>query len=351
MTLRSILYCRHAFRQSHLFQRQASTLLIVEHKDKELSPSVFNTLQAANNLKNDVVALVCGHDCSSAADLARKLPNIKKVFYVDHPWLKDHSPDQYATVIHHLHKKHNFSHILSSSSTLGRNVVPRVAAILDVQPITDVIEILDDRTFKRPIYAGNAQAILRYKKDVALKALTVRATSFPTSLTIPKSEDSPVAPVEELPSDILKDPPLTHCVSKEVAKSDRPDLTQAKIVVCGGRALKNKQNFEKHIGQLAEALGGAVGATRAAVDADFVSNDLQIGQTGKVVAPDVYFGFGVSGAVQHLAGMKDSKVIVAVNTDTDAPIFQIADYGLKEDVFKALPEILEEVKKLPPRSK
>ncbi|MBM3565940.1 MAG: electron transfer flavoprotein subunit alpha/FixB family protein, partial [Alphaproteobacteria bacterium] len=271
--------------------------------------------------------LVAGHNCRAAAEAAAKIAGVKKVLVADAAPYAHPLAEALAPLVAGLAK--NYSHVLAPATTFGKNLMPRVAALLDVQQISDIVAVEGADTFVRPVYAGNA--LLTVKSKDAIKVLTVRATGFD-----PAPETGGQGAIEPTPA--AADPGLSSFVGQELTKSERPELTSAKIVVSGGRGMQSGENF-KILEALADKLGAAVGASRAAVDAGFVPNDYQVGQTGKVVAPNLYIAVGISGAIQHLAGMKDSKTIVAINKDEEAPIFQVADYGLVEDLFKAVPAL------------
>lgn len=310
--------------------RRFASLVLAEHSQSALNPATRAAVNAATYLNDDVHVLVAGKGCASVVQEASKISGVSQVWSLDHSALEHPSAEVIAGLIAALHAQQQFSGILASSSNVARDVIPRLGGLLNLQPITEIIQIKNDETFLRPMYAGNAlQTVICSSKP---KVLTVRPTSFDKA-----ADKSAACPVVEVPHELLPAARVTW-VSEEVVKSDRPDLASAKRIVTGGRGLKSKENF-KLAEDLANALGAALGATRAAVDAHYCPNDLQIGQTGKVVAPDLYIALGVSGAIQHLAGMKDSKVIVAINTDPEAPIFAVADYGLVADVFKAVPEL------------
>eukprot|EP00775_Hariotina_reticulata_P005473 gene5473-5708_t len=326
------------------FVRTASSLVVVEHKAGQIAAPTLNTLTAAAALGNDVTALVAGKGVSSV--ILADPGSLLQVLVAGNPSLEHQLAEPYAAVLTAVQQAHNFSHILAPSSTFGKNMLPRAAALLDVQPVADVVQVIDKRTFVRPIYAGNGLATVEVSPEQPLIMATVRPTAFPK----PEPRKSgPAAPVEEVPADLvdkaIADAPRTTWVGSQEAKAERPDLGSASVVVSGGRALKSAEGF-KQLEVLADLLGGAVGASRAAVDAGFVPNDLQVGQTGKVVAPQLYIAVGISGAIQHVAGMKDSKVIVAINSDPEAPIFQLADFGLVGDLFKILPELEAAIRKL-----
>ena len=302
-------------------------LLIAEHDNTALKSATLSTVTAATQIGGDIDLLIVGSGCSAVADSAAKVAGVRKVLVADNAAYDHEIAENVAALIKEL--AGSYSHILSPATTNGKNFMPRVAALLDVGQISEIISVESADTFKRPIYAGNAIATVQSLD--AIKVITVRGTSFD-----PAATEGGSASVEKLEQ--VANTGLSRLVSEELAQSDRPELTTAKVIVAGGRGMGDKAHFEM-LDKLADKLGAAVGATRAAVDAGFVPNDYQIGQTGKVVAPELYIGVGLSGAIQHLAGMKDSKVIVAINKDEDAPIFQVADYGLVADLFEAVPEL------------
>jgi len=310
-----------------------SSLIIAEHSNSALSLSTGKALSAAGALGGDVHVLVAGANCSAAADAASKLAGVSKVLVADAPHLAHGLAEEVAEVVLALAGK--YSAILAPATASGKNILPRVAAKLDVMQISDITKVVSPDTFERPIYAGNA--IQTVQSGEAIKIITVRTSAFPAAA------EGGSAAIESVPVPAAVG--TSKFESAELTKSDRPELTSAKIIVSGGRGMGNGENFTKYIEPLADRLGAAMGASRAAVDAGFVPNDLQVGQTGKVVAPDLYVAVGISGAIQHLAGMKDSKVIVAINKDAEAPIFQVADYGLVADLFQALPELDAELQK------
>lgn len=309
-----------------------SALILVEHNNKEMLPSNHSVLTAALQLDDEPVLLVVGHHCQAVAEQAAKLAGAHAVWHVDEACYEHPLADNISQLMMELAP--SVQNILAPSSTYGKNILPRVAAALDVTQISDVTRIIDKKTFEHPIYAGNAIETVRVLDET--NVLTIRTTAFDPVQSLQEP-----CPIERIGQGF--DTQVTF-VSHELNQSTRPDLSAADVVVAGGRGLKNAENF-KLIEELADCLGGAVGASRAAVDAGFVPNDYQVGQTGKIVAPILYIAIGISGAVQHLAGMKDAKVIVAINKDEDAPIFQIADYGLIGDLFKAVPELIEQLKK------
>ena len=311
-----------------------TTLLLAEHDNKSVKDATAKALTAAKALGGDVHVLVAGKDCKAAADAAAKLDGVKKVLIADGALYEHQLAEPLAALIVSL--AGNYDAIVAPSTSTGKNVMPRVAALLDVMQISDITKVIAPDTFERPIYAGNA--IQTVKSKDAKKVITVRTSTFAAAGA------GGSAGVENAAS--VADPGLSSFVGEEVAKSDRPELTSAKIIVSGGRAMQSRENFAKYIEPLADKLGAAVGASRAAVDAGYAPNDWQVGQTGKVVAPELYVAIGISGAIQHLAGMKDSKVIVAINKDEDAPIFQVADYGLVADLYQVVPELTEAVGKL-----
>ena len=302
-------------------------LVIAEHDNSEIKSTTLTTIGAAQKLGGDIDVLVAGHNMDAAVDAASKISGVSKILKADAPELEHGLAENIAPIIAEL--AGNYSHVLAPSSTYGKNILPRAAALLDVQQISDISAVIDADTFERPVYAGNAIATV--KSSDSIKLITVRGTTFD-----PVSVEGGSASVEDVASQGEKG--LSSFVGVELSESDRPELTAAKIVISGGRGVGSAENFAI-IEKLADKLGAAVGASRAAVDAGYVPNDYQVGQTGKVVAPDLYMAIGISGAIQHLAGMKDSKTIVAINKDEDAPIFQIADYGLVADLFDAVPEL------------
>ncbi|CAH0990252.1 Electron transfer flavoprotein subunit alpha [Sinobacterium norvegicum] len=304
-----------------------SILVIAEHDNNSLKAATLNVVTAALQLGSDVEVLVAGAGCGAAAEEAAKVAGVTKVLVADNAAYAHQLAENVSLLVAELGK--GYSHILAPSTSNGKNTLPRVSALLDVAQISDIISVESADTFKRPIYAGNVIATVQ--SEDAIKVITVRGTAFD-----PAAAEGGSAAVEAVAT--ASDAALSTFVSEEIAKSDRPELTSAGIVISGGRGMQNGDNFEL-LYTVADKLGAAVGASRAAVDAGFVPNDMQVGQTGKIVAPDLYVAVGISGAIQHLAGMKDSKVIVAINKDEDAPIFQVADYGLVADLFDALPEL------------
>ena len=308
-----------------------SILVIAEHDNNELKGSTLNTVTAASEIGGEVSVLVVGSESFSAAEQASKIAGISSVIHVDDPIYKNFLAEDLGNLV--VSVAEGFNYILAPATTFGKNFLPRVAAKLDVQQISDIISVEDADTFKRPIYAGSCIATV--KSNDSVKVITVRTTAFDAS---PMSDSS----VTVNSGDVVDSLNNASFVSDEIAESDRPELTAADVIVSGGRALGSSENF-KIIEALADKLGAAVGASRAAVDAGYVPNDYQVGQTGKIVAPTLYIAIGISGAIQHLAGMKDSKVIVAINKDEDAPIFQVADYGLVGDLFEAVPELTDSV--------
>ena len=311
-----------------------SVLLIAEHNNKELKSFTLNAVTAASQIDTDVHALVIGNNCADAAKAASELPLVKKVITVEAAHYENFLAENFAPVVTKL--ADNYSHIVCSANTFGKNLMPRIAAKLDTSQVSDIIKVESADTFVRPIYAGNAFATV--KSSDAKKCITIRPTSFD-----PCESSGGSAPIET--AEAGEEFSLTKFVKREEVKSDRPELGTARIVVSGGRGMQSGDNF-KLITSIADKLNAAIGASRAAVDAGYISNDHQVGQTGKVVVPDLYIAVGISGAIQHLAGMKESKVIVAINKDGEAPIFSVADYGLEADLFEALPQFLEELNKL-----
>ncbi len=302
-------------------------LVIAEHNNETLAPATANAVTAGSQL-GGVTLLVAGEGCQAVAEQAAGLKGVSNVLHCDDVLYGQGLAEPLAALIATIGRE--YSHLLAGATTFGKNLMPRVAALLDVAQLSEVIEVVDADTFKRPIYAGNAIATVRSKD--AIKVMTLRGTAFaPAEL---KGEAAKVVTLFAVSGD-----ELSRFVSRELTQSDRPDLTTARVVVSGGRGVGSKENFAL-IEQLADKLGGAVGASRAAVDAQFISNDHQVGQTGKIVAPELYIAVGISGAIQHLAGMKESKVIVAIDKDEEAPIFEVADYGLVADLFEAVPELM-----------
>ncbi|STX43118.1 electron transfer flavoprotein, alpha subuni [Legionella donaldsonii] len=310
-----------------------STLVIVEHDNKMMHPATRNTVAAALQLKENPVLLVVGHQCQTVAEQAATIAGVHAVWLVDSAVYAHPLAENMSELV--IGMASSFSAILAPASTFGKNIAPRIAAKLDVAQISDVSRVIDQNTFEHPIYAGNAIETVRVLDSI--KVLTIRTTAFDSI----NAEQSPCC-IEHI--DKIIQSTTSKFVRHELSRSERPDLGSAKIVVSGGRGLQSAEKF-KLVEELADALGAAVGASRAAVDAGFVPNDYQVGQTGKVVAPTLYLAIGISGAVQHLAGMKDSKVIVAINKDEDAPIFQIANYGLVGDLFELVPQLIEQLKK------
>jgi electron transfer flavoprotein alpha subunit len=310
------------------------TLLLAEHDNKVLKDSTNKALTAAKALGQPVHILVAGKDAKAVADAAAKLEGVQKVLLADAAPYEHALAEPLAALIVSLAGP--YEAILATSTTNGKNVLPRVAALLDVMQISDVTKIISPDTFERPVYAGNA--IQTVKSKDSKKVMTVRTATFPATGT---GGSAPVEPVTA-----PANPGISFFVGEELSKTDRPELTSAKIIISGGRAMQSRENFTKYIEPVADKLGAGVGASRAAVDAGYAPNDWQVGQTGKVVAPELYIAVGISGAIQHLAGMKDSKVIVAINKDEEAPIFQIADYGLVADLYQALPELDAELAKI-----
>ncbi len=307
-----------------------SVLVIAEHDGKQLKPGTTNTVTAAVNIGGDIVVLVAGHQCADAAQAAAKVAGVKKVLLADAPHYAGAVAENLAALV--LTIAGDYTHVLAPATGFGKNFMPRVAAALDVQQVSEISAVVSADTFVRPIYAGNALATVQSADKV--KVITVRATGFDAA-----AEDGNAA-VENLAAG--PDTGLSKFNGQELSKSDRPELTAARIIVSGGRGMGSGDNF-KLLESLADKLGAAVGASRAAVDSGYVPNDYQVGQTGKIVAPELYIAVGISGAIQHLAGMKDSKVIIAINKDPEAPIFAVADYWLVEDLFKAVPELTQEL--------
>ena len=303
-------------------------LVYAEHDNKELKKATLNTITAASKIGGDIVVLVAGLGCEAVAEQAAKVAGVSKVLCASNAAFEHQLAENVAKLVVSL--AGDYSHIVVPATTTGKNFLPRVAALLDVNMLTDVTAVIDAETFERPIYAGNAIATV--KDTESKKVITVRTTAFDAA-----AAEGGAASIEQVSAG--EDAGKSKFVGEELAKSDRPELTAAEIVVSGGRALASGENFTKYIEPLADKLGAAMGASRAAVDAGYVPNDLQVGQTGKIVAPNLYIAAGISGAIQHLAGMKDSKVIVAINNDPEAPISQVADYFLEGDIFTILPEL------------
>jgi len=310
-----------------------SILLLADHTNSALSPATAKAMTAALAMGGDVHILVAGHSCSNAAAEAAKLTGAAKVLVADAPHYQHGLAEEIANLVVSLMP--NYTAAVTAGTTTGKNIFPRVAALLDVMQVSDIIAVHGPNFFERPIYAGNALQTI--ETTDAKKVITVRTAAFAAAPTGGSAAIETIAPLAPLA--------LSTFESAELTKSDRPELTSAKIIISGGRGMGNGENFTKYIEPVADQLGAAMGASRAAVDAGFVPNDWQVGQTGKVVAPELYIAVGISGAIQHLAGMKDSKVIVAINKDGDAPIFQVADYGLVADLFTALPELEAELKR------
>ncbi len=302
------------------------TLIIAEHDNQSLKPETARLVSAATKLGGEIHILVAGENCANVADAAAKLESTAKVLLADGASLGHQLAEEVAALIVTLAGE--YSHVLAAATTTGKNIMPRVAALLDVAQISDIIAIEAPNRFVRPVYAGNAIATV--ESDETQHVITVRTSAFESVV------EGNSAPVESVAVPASKD--KSTFISAEIAKSERPELTAANVIISGGRGMQNGENF-KLLEVIADKLGAAIGASRAAVDAGFVANDMQVGQTGKIVAPDLYIAVGISGAIQHLAGMKDSKVIVAINKDEEAPIFQVADYGLVGDLFDILPEL------------
>jgi len=311
-----------------------STLLVAEHDNKTLKDATAKALSAAKALGADVHVLVAGKDCRAVAEAAAKLDGVNKVLLADAAGYEHMLAESTSALIHSLAR--NYDAIIAPATTTGKNIMPRVAALLDVMQVSDIVKVLAPDTFERLIYAGNAVQTVRSKDKI--KVITVRTSTFQATGA------GGSAPIEQVAA--AADPGLSSFVGEELSKSERPELTSAKIIISGGRAMQSRENFTKYIEPVADKLGAAIGASRAAVDAGYAPNDWQVGQTGKVVAPELYIAVGISGAIQHLAGMKDSKVIVAINKDEEAPIFQVADFGLVADLYQALPELAAELGKI-----
>ncbi len=311
-----------------------SALLIAEHNNKEVKPFTLNAITAASQIDEDLHVLVIGNKSEEVAKSISQIPNVKKVIHVDNEIYENFLAENFTSVI--VKQAENYSHIICSANTFGKNLMPRVAALLDTSQVSDIIKVISADTFLRPIYAGNAFATV--KSSDSKKCITIRPTSFDPAATSGGS-------AEIVKADAGETNTFIKFIKREEIKSDRPELGTARVVISGGRGMGSGENF-KLITEIADKLNAAIGASRAAVDAGYITNDHQVGQTGKVVVPDLYIAVGISGAIQHLAGMKESKVIVAINKDGEAPIFSVADYGLEADLFEALPQFLEELSKL-----
>ena len=304
-----------------------SILVIAEHDNNELKVATLNTVAAASEIGGDIEILIAGNECEDVANQAAQIPGVQKILLADKPAYANFLPENIGSLVAEIGS--SYTHILTPATANGKNFLPRVAASLDVAQVSDISAVVSPDTFERPIYAGNCIATVQSTDSV--KVITVRTTGFDACEASGGS-----APIEVV--DLDKDLAISSFMKEEIAVSDRPELTAADVVISGGRGMQNGDNFSLLNG-IADKLGAAIGASRAAVDSGFVPNDMQVGQTGKIVAPDLYIAVGISGAIQHLAGMKDSKVIVAINKDEEAPIFQVADYGLVADLFEALPEL------------
>jgi len=311
-----------------------SALLIAEHNNKSVKPFTYNAITAASQIDEDLHVLVVGFNADEVANSISQVPNVKKVIQIDNEIYENYIAENFTSAV--IKQAENYSHIVCSANTFGKNLMPRIAALLDTSQVSDIIKVISSDTFLRPIYAGNAFATV--KSNDPKKCVTIRPTSFDPAPTTGGS-------AEIIKADAADKTELTQFVKREEIKSDRPELGTARVVVSGGRGMQSGENF-KLIQQVADKLNAAIGASRAAVDAGYITNDHQVGQTGKVVVPDLYIAVGISGAIQHLAGMKESKVIVAINKDGEAPIFSVADYGLEADLFEALPQFLSELNKL-----
>ena len=304
-----------------------SILVIAEHNNKEIKGATLSTIAAASKLGSDIDLLIVGDDISTIIEESKNIDSISKIVSCDDSLYAHNLAENLSKLVCTISSE--YSYIMTSATTFGKNLLPRISAKLDVQQISDIISVESEDTFKRPIYAGSCIATVKSNDDV--KVISVRATAFD-----PVQKNNSDVPVSTI--DVAGSAGISEFVSEELAKSDRPELTAASIIISGGRGMQSGDNFHL-LDSIADKLGAAVGASRAAVDAGFVPNDYQVGQTGKIVAPDLYIAVGISGAIQHLAGMKDSKIIVAINKDEDAPIFQVADYGLVSDLFTSLPEL------------
>ena len=311
-----------------------SVLLIAEHDNKEVKPFTLNAITAASQIDQDLHVLVIGYNADAVVKFISEVPNVKKIIHVDNEIYQNYLAENFTPVI--VKQSENYSYVVCSANTFGKNLMPRVAALLDTSQVSDIIKVISPDTYLRPIYAGNAFATVKSTDNK--KCITIRPTSFDPA---PTSGGS----AEIVKTDAAEATTLSKFIKREAVKSERPELGTARIVISGGRGMQSGDNF-KLINAIADKLNAAIGASRAAVDAGYITNDHQVGQTGKVVVPDLYIAVGISGAIQHLAGMKESKIIVAINKDGEAPIFSVADYGLEADLFEALPQFLEELNKL-----
>ncbi len=311
-----------------------SVLLIAEHDNKEVRPFTLNAITAASQIDQDLHVLVIGYNADAVVKFISEVPNVKKIIHVDNEIYQNYLAENFTPVI--VKQSENYSYVVCSANTFGKNLMPRVAALLDTSQVSDIIKVISPDTYLRPIYAGNAFATVKSTDNK--KCITIRPTSFDPA---PTSGGS----AEIVKTDAAEATTLSKFIKREAVKSERPELGTARIVISGGRGMQSGDNF-KLINAIADKLNAAIGASRAAVDAGYITNDHQVGQTGKVVVPDLYIAVGISGAIQHLAGMKESKIIVAINKDGEAPIFSVADYGLEADLFEALPQFLEELNKL-----
>ncbi len=311
-----------------------SVLLIAEHDNKEVRPFTLNAITAALQIDQDLHVLVIGYNADAVVKFISEVPNVKKIIHVDNEIYQNYLAENFTPVI--VKQSENYSYVVCSANTFGKNLMPRVAALLDTSQVSDIIKVISPDTYLRPIYAGNAFATVKSTDNK--KCITIRPTSFNPA---PTSGGS----AEIVKTDAAEATTLSKFIKREAVKSERPELGTARIVISGGRGMQSGDNF-KLINAIADKLNAAIGASRAAVDAGYITNDHQVGQTGKVVVPDLYIAVGISGAIQHLAGMKESKIIVAINKDGEAPIFSVADYGLEADLFEALPQFLEELNKL-----
>ncbi len=311
-----------------------SVLLIAEHDNQEVRPFTLNAITAASQIDQDLHVLVIGHNADAVVKFISEVPNVKKIIHVDNEIYQNYLAENFTPVI--VKQSENYSYVVCSANTFGKNLMPRVAALLDTSQVSDIIKVISPDTYLRPIYAGNAFATVKSTDNK--KCITIRPTSFDPA---PTSGGS----AEIVKTDAAEATTLSKFIKREAVKSERPELGTARIVISGGRGMQSGDNF-KLINAIADKLNAAIGASRAAVDAGYITNDHQVGQTGKVVVPDLYIAVGISGAIQHLAGMKESKIIVAINKDGEAPIFSVADYGLEADLFEALPQFLEELNKL-----